>query len=229
MDKKWLSEAVSNNAVWCDAIAASHRISANWNDSVWFTEHPMPPLYPNIITLRSGDLIDECIDTIDTRLSLKWGVKDSFSELELDGKGFTLAFEAHWFCRIPEQNVTETYSDGFHLKTVKTQSDLDRWIAAWGEGDRIFNLSLLKNTDIELIYLERDGNVVSGLVTNHSGDSIGISNMFGESNDILGCVSLVAETHSSKGIVGYDGKAEVVALSNVGFQEIGNLRVWLRS
>ncbi len=189
----------------------------------------MPPLYPNIITLRSGDLIDEYINTIDPHLSLGWGIKDSFSELNLNRNAFTPAFEANWFCRVPEQDVTETYSDGFYLKTVETQSDLDRWVAAWGEGEGIFNLSLLENTDIELIYLERDGKVVSGLATSHSGDSVGISNTFGQSNDILGCVSLVAESHPSKGIVGYDGKAEVVALSNLGFQEIGNLRVWLRS
>lgn len=228
MEDFWLTEAVFNNAVWCDAIAASHGISANWNESVWLSEYPMPPLYPNIVTLRSGTLIDEQIDAIGTQLALGWGIKDSFSDLELEGKGFALAFEAHWYCRPPNQHFSELKSSGFQPESVHTQSELNRWVAAWGEGNGIFNASLLENKTIELLYVERDGKVVSGLATNQSGDSVGISNAFGPPEDILCCVASVVERYPMKGIVGYDGKAEVVALSKIGFNEIGDLRVWLR-
>ena len=87
---------------------------------------------------------------------------------------------------------------------------------------------MLENNSIELVYVERGGEMVSGLAMNQSGDSVGISNAFGSLEDIVCCVALVSRRYPMKGIVGYDGKAEVVALSDIGFKEIGNLRVWLR-
>ncbi len=228
MEDFWLNEAAYNNAAWCNAIAASHGISANWNESAWLCEHLMPPLYPNIVTLRSGALIEDHIDTIGPHLPSGWAIKDSYSELELEGKGFALAFEAQWYWRLPNQHLTEVESPGFQVKTVRTTSELKRWVAAWGEADGIFNSSLLENNSIELIYVERDGVVVSGLATNQSGYSVGISNAFGPLEDVLCCIASVAGRHPMKGIVGYDGKAEVAALSKFGFKEIGNLRIWLR-
>ncbi len=227
MDDFWLAEAVSNNAAWCNAIAASHGISANWYKSVWLSEHPMPPLYPNIITVKSGALVDDHIDTVGPNLRSGWGIKDSYSELELEGHGFALAFEAQWYCRLPNQHLTEMKNPDFQLKTVRTPSELNRWVAAWGEADGIFNFSLIENNAIELVYVERDGEVVSGLATNQSGDSVGISNAFGPLDDVVCCVASVAGRHPTKGIVGYDGRVEVVALSKIGFKEIGHLRVWL--
>lgn len=123
----------------------------------------MPPLYPNLITLKRGTQINGIIDSLNPRLPIRWGIKDSFSDL-----------------------------------------------------------------DIELIYVERDGEIVSGMATNQSGDSVGISNSFGLANDLLSCVAYIAETHPMKGIVGYGSKAEVAHLSNISFDEIGDLRVWLR-
>ena len=91
---RWLSEAVSNNAVWCDAIAAAHDIAATWSKSVWCCDDPMPPLYPNIVTLHRGAEINKQIRAIDNRLPKGWGIKDSFKELDLSGHGFHVAFEA---------------------------------------------------------------------------------------------------------------------------------------
>jgi hypothetical protein len=100
--------------------------------------------------------------------------------------------------------------------------------SAWGEEKEIFNPLLLARDAIELVYVERDGEVVSGLATNQSGDSVGISNAFGQPDDILDCVELVAQRHPMKGIVGYGSEYEVEALLEFGFQEIGDLRIWLR-
>ena len=224
----WLTEAIQNNAAWCNAMAASHGIPANWDESVWLSKHPMPPLYPNIVTLRSGALIDDQIDSISPRLPSGLGIKDSYSDLALEGKGFAIALEAQWYRRLPNQDLMEKITSCFQLKTVQSPSDLSRWVAAWNEGHEVFNSSLLENTTIELVFVERDGKVVSGLATNQSGDSVGISNAFGPLEDIVGCVASVAANYPMKGIVGYDGETEVAALSEIGFKAIGNLRVWLR-
>lgn len=228
MVNKWLTEAVSNNAAWCDAIAMSLDLPTHWNESIWMSEYPMPRFYPNIVTLRSGDLIDELIDSIGPRLTPGWGIKDSFSELDLDNKKFVLAFAAHWYCRVPDQDVTGEINQNIRIDTVKDQSELNRWVTAWGDGSGIFKSSLLENSSIELLYVERDEKVVSGLAANLSGDSVGISNAYGPPNEILGCVTSLIKRYPTKGIVGYGSKAEIEALSKVGFQAIGDLRVWLR-
>lgn len=188
----------------------------------------MPRFYPNIVTLRSGDLIDELIDSIGPRLAPGWGIKDSFSELDLERKKFVLAFAAHWYCRVPDQDEPDEITNSIHIDTVKNQSELNRWVTAWGGGNRIFKSSLLKNSSIELLYVERDEKVVSGLAANLSGDSVGISNAYGPPKEILSCVISLIKKYPTKGIVGYGSKVEIEALSKAGFQEIGDLRVWLR-
>lgn len=162
MDVSWINEAVFNNAAWCNAVAASHGIATTRNESIWLSEHPMPRYYPNIITLTMGARIDDLIDTIASQLPSGWGIKDSFSELELEEKGSGIAFEAQWYCRLPNQPASETNQSGSQFKTVQSASELNRWITAWGEGDGILNSTLLENNAIELIYVERDGKVVSG-------------------------------------------------------------------
>jgi hypothetical protein len=228
MDNYWLTEAVSNNAAWCDAMAASHDIKTYRDGSIWCSEYPMPSFYPNIVTLRRDVVIDETIDRIVANLPSGWGVKDSFSELSLEGMGFNLAFVAHWYRCLPNHCGNIDNLKNVRVKTVKSDTDLIRWVEAWGDGNEIFTPSLLKNCGIELLYVERNGEVVSGMATNQSEGSIGISNSFGREGDLLGCVATVKEKHPQKGIVGYGDKTEIGILSKVGFEEIGDLKIWLR-
>ena len=227
MKNDWLAEAINNNAAWCDAVATSHGINASWINSVWYTENTMPPLYPNIITLEAEAEIHEFIDAIESRIPQGWGIKDSYAEFDLIGRGFKLAFKALWYYREPFQVIPDARAHGAQLKSVRTQSELDRWTTAWGEGKEIFKLSLLENTSIELVYLERKEEIVAGMAVNQSGESVGISNIFGQQQEIIGCVSAVIDTHPAKGIVGYGDRDELVALSAIGFQDIGELQVWL--
>jgi len=228
MENRWLTQAVLNNATLCDEIAKSHGISTEWHESVWLSEHPMPRFYPNIVTLESSSLIDRHIDSVGLLLPVGWGIKDSFGQLDLVSKGFTMAFDAHWYCCEPNHGMFDNQQEKFPVHAAKTHSELNRWVTAWGEGEGIFNSALLENDSIELLYVERDGQIVSGLVTNVSGDAVGISNAFGCSNEILCCVAAVIEQYPNNGIVGYGDKAEIEALSAAGFLAIGDLRIWLR-
>lgn len=229
MQDYWLMEAVSNNAEWCDAMAVSHDIATKRDESVWSSEHPMPSFYPNIVTLRRGVVVDKVIDSISPQLSAGWGVKDSFGELNLESRGFKLAFEARWYCCLPGQNLIIENSQKIQVKRVKNQAELKRWVDAWGDGDGIFNPSLVRNSAIELLYVELDGEVVAGVATNESSVSIGISNSFGRDDMLIGCIATVIEKNPLKGIVGYGDKAEITALSKIDFKEIGDLKVWLRT
>lgn len=228
MEDFWLNEAVFNNVAWCNSVATSHGVSTTQNESIWFSEHPMPRFYPNIISLGADAPIDESINTIDPQLPSGWGIKDSYCDLVLDRKRFTVAFEAQWYCRLPDQHALKPENSVSQVSVVQTPAELGRWIAAWGEGEGILNATLLENKAVELVFIERDDRIVAGLAMNHSGDSIGISNMFGALEDTLICVVSLIEKYPTKGIVGYGDNTELATLSKIGFEAIGNLRVWLR-
>ena len=188
----------------------------------------MPPLYPNIVTLIRGAEIFDQIADIDSQLPAGWGIKDSFKELQLGSRGFAIGFEAYWFCRaLPEQRTNETGADN-QVTNVSSQSELARWEIAWGEETGVFKPRLLEDDDVELLYVEKDGGIVSGLAVNQSGKVAGISNAFGQPDGILACVESIGVRHPTKGIVGYGSKTELTALSKLGFQEVGELQIWLR-
>ncbi len=228
LDVDWLAEAISNNAAWCDAIASSHNVPTSWNESYWMSKHPMPRFYPNIITLKSDTAIDNQIDIIKPQLPSGWGIKDSFAELDLHSNGFSPAFDAHWYCRVPTNGIIDNFKRQHHVHTVKTQLELNRWASAWGDGTDIFNAALLEKQCVELLYIEHHNNIVAGLAINLSGHSVGISNAFGSPNELLSSVASVIEKNPDKGLVGYGDQTEMALLSKIGFRNIGDMRVWER-
>jgi len=229
MSDHWLSEAVSNNAAWGSAMATSHGIASSCSESIWFNKHPMPAFYPNIVTLKSHVEIDQQIADIDPHLPAGWGIKDSYKELQLQGKGFSAAFDAYWYCHEPHLARKEKTDFSPRLEYVTNSRELNQWIEAWGQGTDIFKPSLLCDETIELAFIKNDdGLLVSGLAINLSGESVGISNAFGKPESILACIDEIGERHSGRAIVGYGDKSEVHSLSKVGFRVLGELRVWLR-
>lgn len=189
----------------------------------------MPPLYPNLVTLTRDVDVLERVAELDSGLPPGWGVKDSFKDLELGDQGFSVAFEALWYCRAPGENPTNGTATRISVENVTTQSELNRWEAAWGEQTEVFKPSLLSNDDVELVYVEQDGNLIGGLAANRSGRALGISNAFGQPDGILACIESVGAKHPDKALVGYGSEAELAALSMIGFRGIGELQIWLRN
>ena len=227
MEPDWLTEAVLNNAHWCDAVAASHGLEGRWAASVWSSNQPMPRFYPNIITLTPDAPVAQTIDALKADLPSGWGIKDSFAALKLAQSGFTLAFDAHWYCCLPDELRQTSTDPELRVDGVRTEVEFDRWVSAWGEGEGIFRFQLLENEAVELIYAEREGQIEAGLAANVSGSSVGISNAFGAASAIQACIAAVAARNSTKAVVGYGGDAELASLATLGFRAIGDLRIWL--
>ena len=229
MDNYWLTEAIKNNAVWCDAMATSHGLSPRWTKTAWVSDLPVPPMYPNIVTLNHGADVEKLILEVDQSLPQRWGIKDSYKELDLRELGFAVAFEAQWYCRAPDTALANSFNAQLNVLSVRGQADLKRWVATWGENTDIFKMSLLDNPTIELIYIEHEGQVIAGMATNQSGGSTGISNLFGSDDGIAGCIAHIVKNNPSKGIVGYGGETEVTSLAKLGFNRVGDLQIWLRN
>ncbi|MFK8082254.1 MAG: hypothetical protein AB8B97_18355 [Granulosicoccus sp.] len=49
-------------------MAASHGLTKDWNDSIWICQHPTPPLYPKLVTLKRNTSVDETIKAIDLQI-----------------------------------------------------------------------------------------------------------------------------------------------------------------
>jgi len=228
MNDFWLREAVSNNASWCAAIAASHEIESALLDSVWLSPYPMPPLYPNMVTVKNIVNVDQHIHQIDSSLQAGWAIKDSFKMLELRDESFMVAFDAFWYCLIPGELRIGEKIPTLRINYVSNQSDLNRWTNAWGEKEGIFKPSLLHDDAVEFLFVESDEKIVAGLVANQSGESVGISNVFGHKSGILNCINSISDKYPTKGIVGYGDSDELTALSKMGFREVGELRIWIR-
>ena len=50
-----LELAARNNAAWCDAVCRAYGAPGEFDDELWLTRRPAPPLYPNAVTLTARD------------------------------------------------------------------------------------------------------------------------------------------------------------------------------
>jgi hypothetical protein len=116
--------AARNNAEWCDAVCRAHNNPGEFHDDIWISRHPVPRFYPNAGTLaepnpRQLDLIDELIGV---RLPPGWAVKDSFSMLDLESRGFRMLFDAEWIylpvSRVKDVAARERQRDGKSCATI---------------------------------------------------------------------------------------------------------------
>ena len=235
-----IDSAVNNNAAWCSAVAASHGLEFELYSDVWLCRYPMPPFYPNLITLRPVINADHWLDQLSSDLPGGWGIKDSFSTLNLSGDYFVQLFEAHWYCRsaLTALAITgQTTQQGLpFVAEVKSYSELKLWECAWSgkplSSHRIFLPALSGSSAIRFIYtkgLTRASQWEAGLILNTSGKVAGISNLFGTTEGIMSCVEYAANLYPNKALVGYGSAGELTMLSGIGFTRLADLQVWLYS
>src|SRR4029453_1798166 len=94
-----VQDAARNNALWCDAMARAHGRAGELAAAHWLCREPMPPFYPNLVTLDASQRALDDVRALRQSLPAGFGVKDSFSALSLERESFRLAFEAEWLGR----------------------------------------------------------------------------------------------------------------------------------
>jgi hypothetical protein len=230
MPINWLKKAAHNNADWCESVARSHRIVSERRADLWICTQRMPTFYPNLVTLDSNPGHQREVDKLDEILTGGWGVKDSYGTLDLGSQGFRVALEGEWYLREPGSSWPISVSPSL-VESVGTIDDLDRWVSAWGEtpmSECIFVPEILDDQNVEFLFVEQAGELISGLVTNKSRSVIGISNAFGQPEGIVSCIESISRRDDERGIVGYGTCAEIEFLSQCGFKSIGGLCVWVK-
>ena len=231
--------AARNNAELCDAVCVAHEHPGEFHYDMWLNRNLVPRFYPNAGTLaepgpRQIALIDELITA---RLPPGWAVKDSFSMLDLESRGFRILFDAEWIY-LPVSRVKEIAAvrTSARWEVVRDALALAEWESAWSRssGDtgigRIFLPPLLENKDVALVAGYRDGQIVAGAIANRSDRVVGWSNFFAPATEVsdhaAASLAMIAQVFPGLPIVGYEHGDDLRNAHSVGFESTGPLRVW---
>ncbi|WP_137989432.1 hypothetical protein [Streptomyces vilmorinianum] len=225
-----IMEAVRNNAEWCEAMCRAHGRPGAFGPRAWTNGRRTPLYYPDAVTLTADASVRDVLDTID-RSAPGASVKDSFAGLDLAGEGFELLFGARWIHRTAGLPVPSTDAS---WRPVRTPEELAAWATAWSGGDAdeaaLFRAELLADPATAVVAgYGADGRIVGGAVLSDSGTVTGVSNLFAaEGTDPAeawaGCLALVRD---GVPVVGYESGDDLPPALALGFEEIGDLRVWL--
>jgi hypothetical protein len=231
----FVDSAVRNNGEWCDAVCRAHGGRCEFSEGLWMNHVPSPALYPNGVTLCGNKQAHqlELIGRLRQEIDGSFAVKDSYSALDLSRKGFRKLFDASWIGLLPsarnhEAETTQVWS------AVLEPDELIEWEKAWDAADhpRTFPASLLSEPGILFHAGRIKGEIVSGAVTNVTGDVIGWSNFFdltGDSNESRSSgIGHVRTLYSHTPIVGYESGSDLEESLLLGFEVLGPLSVWLR-
>lgn len=233
--------AALNNALWCDAVCDAQGIPGEFLEDVWLNRRPTPPYYPNLVTLSPGERASaqrsQVERLLESGLAGDWAVKDSFCALDLAPLGFQVAFEAAWLWLAPRPTGDAEATDSAHWTVVQSPEELQRWELAWAgkpandhSMERIFMPDLLDQSGVVFIAGYQAGEVVAGVIANRTDTVVGLSNVFvpaaAEQRFWRGCVQAAQAIFPGLPLVGYEQGSALADALDLGFEEIGRLRVW---
>lgn len=245
MNKPRVELAALNNALWCNAVCRAHGVPGEVRPTLWRNERIPPPYHSNVVVI-AGDVsqaeIDEQVRELSVRnLSPTWSVKDSFASLDLVRHGFSVLFQATWIWLESTVATPIEASPTRRCIRICSPSELARWESAWRGDSR--NESAPQETrqfpDILLLDLRHaflafvDGQeIVAGAIANRTPGVTGLSNVFvnaGDRNIAWAALARFAiEVFPGFPVVGYERDDDLLVAESIGFQSIGQLRVWIR-
>ncbi len=231
-------QAARENARWCELVCSAHGASGELHATHWLDRHPVPPLYPRLVTLGGPERAREQLDATRQLVARSPGealaVKDSFRGLELEPLGFRVLLEAEW---IGLGAGAGPQADVGVLRSIAHDAEaIARWEQAWrgapadSAGGRLFPPALLRHPEVEFVSAERGGAIVATCVLHRCERVVGLSNVGGDPEVALRTgVAAARERHTDLPVVGYEsGEALRVALA-AGFRSLGPLAVWARA
>lgn len=227
-----LGAAVTNNALWCEAVCRSHGHPGVFSPRLWINADHGLDLYPNVIVLCPDVSAAEIAAVRD--LSRLCAVKDSFARLDLVPDGFTLLFDADWIARTPAP--AKPGQDGLSWVRVTDGGELGRWEAAWAQGESasapLFRPELLPDPRCAILACRRDDDLVAGIIAYTAAGVTGISNLFdaglGAGQLWTSALQAVTALRPHLPIVGYEHGTALATARQAGCQALGPLRVWAR-
>lgn len=235
-----VEQAAYNNALWCDAVCATHQGAGEFHRDLWINRFGAPRYYPDVVTLVGGDAaagqvraISELVRSAPGR---SWAVKDSFRSLDLYDLGFTPLFDAEWISATTAAPENRTPAGNLQWRLVDDAASLANWEQSWSEAPTVsqppmFKPQLLSMPDIRFVLASEEGAVVGGGALNRGAGVIGISNVFAVDVDLgpiwEGLARCARMAFPGLPIVAYEHREERLGTAyRAGFSAAGPLRVW---
>jgi hypothetical protein len=224
--------AAANNADLYELIFSRHNLSFSRNKNMFVSLETPPPYYGSMLTL-DPDAVGEqlaAVETIRSKRSGIFGLKDGFARLDLHAYGFRILFEGSWVCA-GAGTFSDRVADGWHQ--IETSDDLADWEESWklagSPADRrVFPDGLLSESNIAFFGRRSADGYSSGCIANRSTNCVGLSNVFGvEARDVSNAAALTAAFSVGMPVVSYGGDTALRELRRSGFEEVGRLRIWL--
>jgi hypothetical protein len=230
--------AARNNAAWCDAVCRASGGTTELAHGLWRNASPSPPYFPNAISVEcsvESSAVERALRSVSTD-SPQVGVKDSFCTLDLSYIGFSKAFEASWIWRDPVS--THAASTRLAWGKINSVAKLQAWEHEWWPGDHsavpgaeIFSPALLDHESITFFAAYEGSVVVAGAAITETEGAVGLTCTFyrgpdpeQQRRDLL---AVITSQYPGRVILGYQSGHELAAMKELGFREVGPLRVWL--
>ena len=218
--------AVEDNVAWCSAVCSTHGSQEASSSGVWANLGVSPPFYPNIITRRPDaekDVLEFACKVGAGNQRKRWGIKDSFRDLNLADQGFERLLSGNWY------GGTITADLPANWKSAASSAELRLWEKAWGAGEeRIFPDSLLSDRRINFWFKGEADAIEAGIISFDSGVSLGLSNWFSQDNHPLtqmGALQAASSVSRRRPIVCWS--ADDLEFQETGLVELGPLQVWM--
>lgn len=225
--------AASNNADLCAAIMRANDLRFERDRSSFVCVDDPPPYYPNLVTLNpdvSVKLVTRVKDIAASGQTVST-IKDSFANLDFSALNMAVLFEASWI-----------WHDGGYRKKpdawcrVSGSADLSTWHRAWCAAgspseEVIFPPASLDDSNLVFLARGSGSNVEAGCIANFSESVTGLSNVFtvSEDNEVFTqATQAVAALRPETPVVGYESGSNLDAARDVGFCEVGKLRVLIQ-
>lgn len=213
-----------NNADWYQAMFELHGLRYRRTGLGFWAVDPPPPYHSHLVTL-DPDPSPELLELI-TVESIRpgFGLKDSFTALDLDWLGLVEHVTATWvWADDPPGNDTAGWS------RLTSGEELVRWERAWKAGGspsgrRQFPEAILDRPDVTIWGRSSGDGFDAGAIANRSEDCVGMSNVFGHAA-IDAAATLCAELGAGLPVVGYEHGDALDEAMAAGFEPVGALRI----
>jgi hypothetical protein len=236
-----LAAAVENSLHWYDALCEAHGVPGERHPAYWINRGTVPPYMSNFVTLRDGTHAEAQLAAIQSlnESGAGCGVKDAFQCLNLTALGFRVLFHATWIYRAASNPASKDRGP-LVWRVARTLADLEAWERTWRgtaanedarEHAAIFRPRLLHNPDFRFLLGELGGNAIATAALNRSGNAVGLSNVFSETEEAArlfpGCVAVARSLFPGLPLVGYERDESLIAAKAAGFEAIHGLTVWV--
>lgn len=245
MNPSKLELAVLNNIHGYQAMFEAHGLASRLNDRLWCSHQTPPPFHSNLVVRSPSTTLADvarCVLELETQpRPAGWGMKDSYASLDMSALGFEELFRAEWIWLDPQVPVPEGPTSPVAWSRVTTACELRAWEqACWGDARNSaqaqqaqqFPEPLLASTDHAFFAGHLQGQLVAGAIANRSPGVVGLSNLFCPpalaEPAWRALVACVASAFPQQPLVGYERGADLQLAQRMGFESIGELRVWCR-